>query len=72
MKNLLRIIVLGLFLSGCDSANSANVIYLKCTTTKAGMYVTGHYGTELGDVNYFEINRISIHNQNQKKLYRIF
>jgi hypothetical protein len=56
MKKLLGIAVLGLFLSGCDSANNANVIYLKCTTTKAGMYVTGHYGTELGDVNYFEIN----------------
>ena len=48
--------VLGLLLSSCDNANNANVIYLKCTTTEAGWYVTGHYGTGVGDVNYFEIN----------------
>ncbi len=56
MKKILGIVVLGLLLSGCGNADNANVIYLKCTTTKAGMYVTGHYGTEVGDVNYFEIN----------------
>jgi len=56
MKKLLGIVILGLLLNSCDSANNANVIYLKCTTTKAGMYVTGHYGIDVGDVNYFEIN----------------